>query len=220
MSRSTSASSGTPPSTYGPELVPPVRIAVTALVTAGMVGILRQRHEASLVDRGLLAPVTAATRTAPPAREGPLARATAAWVPGRPRTRTGRALAAAWSAPLTLVGAVIGFTSGRRPERDHDLGCWVFRSADSGASRLFRLVPTSANAVGQVILTRRDQPSALLLAHEATHVRQAERLGPLLIPLYAWWWARHGYRDNPLERAARAGARRSLDGDAPGEPGA
>jgi hypothetical protein len=200
--------------------VRPARLAVTALLTASAVGILRQRHEASLVRRGVLAPVTAATRTAPPPREGALARAVAGWIPQRPRTRAGRVAAAAWSAPLTLVGAAIGLASGRRPERDRDLHCWVFRSARDGASRLFHLVPSTANAVGQVILTRREQPSALLLAHEATHVRQAERLGVLLIPLYAWWWARHGYRDNPLERAARAGAHRSLHDDATGEPGA
>ena len=38
------------------------------------------------------------------------------------------------------------------------------------------------------------------------HVRQAERLGPLLPLLYAWFSARYGYRENPLERGARAGA--------------
>ncbi|MEX0705789.1 MAG: hypothetical protein WD041_04155, partial [Nitriliruptoraceae bacterium] len=51
--------------------------------------------------------------------------------------------------------------------------------------------------------------SASLLAHEAVHVRQFERLGPLMVPVYLWLAARHGYRDHPLERAARLGARRA-----------
>jgi hypothetical protein len=40
-------------------------------------------------------------------------------------------------------------------------------------------------------------------------MRQAERLGPLLVPTYLWLNAWYGNRDHPLERAARTGARRA-----------
>lgn len=70
-----------------------------------------------------------------------------------------------------------------------------------------RLVGAGANTVGQVVLCRSDAPSAALLDHEAVHVRQGERLGPFLVPAYLWLNALHGYRDNPLEHAARRGAR-------------
>jgi hypothetical protein len=72
-----------------------------------------------------------------------------------------------------------------------------------------RLVGAGANTVGQVVLCRSTMPSSALLDHEAVHVRQAERLGPLLVPAYLWLNAIRGYRDNPLEHAARLGARRS-----------
>jgi hypothetical protein len=71
------------------------------------------------------------------------------------------------------------------------------------------LVGAGANTIGQVVLCRDAEPSRALLDHEAVHVRQAERLGPLLVPTYLWWNAIHGYRDNPLEHAARRGARRA-----------
>lgn len=104
----------------------------------------------------------------------------------------------------------VGLASGRAPSWDDELGCWVFAGARTGASRVFSLTSATANAVGQVILTRRDDPSRALLIHESAHARQAERLGPLLVPVYAWWWARHGYRDHPLERGARLAARRCI----------
>jgi hypothetical protein len=62
------------------------------------------------------------------------------------------------------------------------------------------------------VLCRTSQPSAALLDHEALHVRQAERLGPLLFPVYVWLNAVYGYRDHPLERGARLGARRRATG--------
>jgi hypothetical protein len=64
-----------------------------------------------------------------------------------------------------------------------------------------------ANTIGHVVLVRTPTASSTLLDHEAIHVRQGERLGPLLPLLYAGLSATHGYRDNPLEQAARLGAR-------------
>jgi hypothetical protein len=73
-----------------------------------------------------------------------------------------------------------------------------------------RSVGADANAIGAVVLCRQPDPPRFLLAHEVVHVRQAERLGPLLLVGYLWLAARYGYRDHPLERAARVGARASL----------
>jgi hypothetical protein len=77
----------------------------------------------------------------------------------------------------------------------------------SGAA--LRLVGADANAIGAVVLCRDSTPGPPLLAHEVVHVRQAERLGVALVPLHAGLAARYGYRDHPLERAARLGARRA-----------
>ena len=82
-----------------------------------------------------------------------------------------------------------------------------------GPSRVaLSAVGASANTVGLVVLSPGAAPDPVLLAHEAVHARQAERLGPLLLPLYVALSARFGYRDNPLERAARLGARQTLSG--------
>lgn len=42
-----------------------------------------------------------------------------------------------------------------------------------------------------------------LLAHEAVHLEQIEREGPIWFSVrYLWWLARYGYRENPYEREA------------------
>jgi hypothetical protein len=74
------------------------------------------------------------------------------------------------------------------------------------SATLQRRLGFAANAFGHVVLTARPDPSPTLLAHEAVHVRQAERLGIGLAPVYAILWARWGYRNHPLERAARRAA--------------
>jgi hypothetical protein len=186
-----------------------LRLVVAATLAAGVVGLVRQRTEAERVRRGELPP-PATVVDAPPRRPyGPVARWLATWIPQRPHRPAGRLLAAVWASPLTLAGALVAFGSGRVPRWDPDLGCFVTRQV-GGASR-FALgkVGAQANAIGHVVLAVGDRPSPALLAHEAVHVRQAERLGPLLFPVYAWLGALHGYRDHPLERAARLGARQA-----------
>lgn len=185
-----------------------VRVLTTVLLAAGAVGIARQHLELRAVRAGHAPPVTAGTVTAPPAREGPLSRALAGWVPDRPSTRAGRVAAALWTAPGSLVGGLLGASTRGRPRWDHEHGCWVFEGGTGGPVRLLRSLGMSANAVGQVVISAHEQTPPLLLAHEAAHVRQAERLGPVLLPVYVWYWARHGYRDHPVERAARTAARR------------
>lgn len=184
-----------------------VRWAAVATLGAGTVGVARQRHEVSLVRRGSLVPASAA-RVVPPRREpGPLGARLAEWVPSRPRSRGGRLAAAGWAGPLTALGMVLAAIGGGDRSWDDGRGCWVVEGVGGPSALALRTVGAEANTIGQVVLSRRPVAPAELLDHEAVHVRQTERLGPLLFPVYVWLGARYGYRDHPLERAARSGAR-------------
>ena len=183
------------------------RMLLWATLAAGLVGVTRQRLEFERIRRGTRPPVTATTRTVAPPREGPLAARLAAWIPSAPRTAAGRLATTVWAAPVTAVGFAIGASTGARPRWDADHGVVVFEDGGGGAIHALRAVGAGANAVGQVVVS--DRPiTPVLLAHEVGHVRQAERLGVLLFPLYLWLWGRYGYRNHPLERSARAAARR------------
>lgn len=184
-----------------------VAVAGWATLVAGVVGALRQRREAAAVRAGRLPPARSMTRLAAP-REGWLAARVARWAPARPRTRAGRALAFAWASPVTAAGLLLAATSGGRPAWNREHGCLVFEGAHTGSARVLRLVGAGANAIGHVVVSTYDPSPPALLAHEAGHVRQAERLGVLLLPLYVWFAARYGYRQNPVERGAREAARR------------
>ncbi|MFO8075473.1 MAG: hypothetical protein ACQETV_09415 [Actinomycetota bacterium] len=125
----------------------------------------------------------------------------ARWHPARPATATGRAAATLWAAPMSLGGlAVAAASPGRRTLVDGALVTTEARGPVAGllARRGFR-----ATTLGQAVLVR-GVPSAPLLAHELSHVRQAERLGPAFAPLYLALLAVYGYRAHPLERAARS----------------
>jgi hypothetical protein len=77
---------------------------------------------------------------------------------------------------------------------------------------LRRLVPlaggASAMTLGHVVIGRDQELLDLTRSHERVHVRQAERWGPLFIPLYlclsliAFLRGRDPYRANPFEREA------------------
>lgn len=187
------------------------RTLVVGTLIAGAIGAVRQRREAAATRRGELPPASASADVAPRVSYGPIARRLSAWVPSAPRTPFGRYVTSAWAGPLTVVGLALAALSGRPPTWEPDLHCFVVRGA-GGPSRLaLRSVGAHANTVGQIVIATQPTPSAVLLAHEAVHARQAERFGPLLFPLYVLLGARYGYRDNPLERAARAGARQWQD---------
>jgi hypothetical protein len=179
----------------------------TATLVAGAVGVLRQRAEAMRVRRGELPPDGPDGDRAPGSPHPPVAALIATWVPTPPRTLAGQLAATVWSAPMTAVGLGVAFASGARPHWDADRRCMVATGVGGPSGLALRIVGAGANTVGQVVLCRSDDPSPALLDHEAVHVRQGERLGPLLVPLYLWLNALHGYRDNPLEHAARLGAR-------------
>lgn len=176
-------------------------------LAAGAVGVVRQRAEAQRVVRGEL-PADGPDGPRPPARpHGPLTSQISRWTPPPPRTLAGQLAVTAWSAPLTLVGLTAATLSGSRPRWDSTRRCLIATGIGGPSGIALRLVGAGANTIGQVVLCVSPQPSAALLDHEAIHVRQAERLGPLLVPAYLWLNAIHGYRDNPLEHAARLGAR-------------
>lgn len=184
-----------------------IEATIWATLAAGTVAALRQRREAAEVRRGDLPPLRPDDPDAGGQPRGRLAAAVGSWVPAPPETPVGRVVATAWSAPLTIGGLVIGTLARARPRWDPDHGCLVFEGATGLPAAALRAVGAGANAIGQTVVSTYDPTPALLLAHEAGHVRQAERLGPLLLPLYAWFGARYGYRANPIERGARAAAR-------------
>jgi hypothetical protein len=187
-----------------------LRLLGWATVVAGLVGVVRQRAEAERVRRGELTPAARVVDDRPARPYGGLSERLATWVPAPPRSALFRALGMAWASPLTVVGGAVALVSGSMPRWDASLGCLVARDVRGPSGMALRSVGADANAIGHVVLARGSDPSPALLAHEAVHVRQAERLGPLLVVAYLWLGARHGYRDHPLERAARLGARRAV----------
>jgi hypothetical protein len=184
-----------------------LRALWTVTLIAGAVGVVRQRSEARRVRTGELEPDGPDGDRPPSSPYHPAVGALASWVPAPPRTLAGQCAATLWSAPLTAVGLAVAAASGARPRWDAERRCLVATGVGGPSSAALRLVGAGANTIGQVVLCRSDAPSRALLDHEAVHVRQAERLGPLLVPLYLWSNAILGYRDNPLEHAARRGAR-------------
>ncbi|MBW3657272.1 MAG: hypothetical protein KY457_01440 [Actinobacteria bacterium] len=186
-------------------------VALTATLGAGLVGAIRQRREARRIRAGALPRAGAAAVILPSSPEGALARRLATWTPAAPTSALGRVAAMAWASPLTAVGLALGATTGGRARWDDEHGCLVIEGARAGSARLLRVVGAGANAMGHVVVSTYGRTPPVVLAHEAGHVRQAERLGPLLFPVYVWSAARYGYRDNPIERGARLAARRWLD---------
>ena len=127
--------------------------------------------------------------------------ALARWQPARPVTPLGRAGATLWAAPMSLGGlAVAAASPGRRDVVD---GALVTSEARGPVATLLARRGFAATTLGQCVLVR-GTPSPTLLAHELSHVRQAERLGPAFAPLYLLGLLVYGYRAHPLERAARS----------------
>lgn len=183
-----------------------LRLGVAATLAAGLVSALRQRHEKRVAEAGTGTGVGGDTGATPGPAYGPVAARLAEWSPPRPQTPAGRLAAALWAAPLTSAGVAVALASGARPRWDAEHGVLVAEGV-RGPSRLgLGLVGSHANTIGQVVLSTREPTPGSLLAHEAVHVRQAERLGVAVFPLYLWLGARYGYRAHPLEQAPRAAA--------------
>jgi hypothetical protein len=127
----------------------------------------------------------------------------AAWAPSPPVSRAGRLAGYVWAAPLTAAGLLLGAVSRTRPQvRD---GVLLFTEARGLGGRMLRWRGFAAATLGHAVITARE-PTERLLRHELVHVRQAERWGPLFVPLYLAALLRYGYRRNPFERAAYAAA--------------
>lgn len=176
-------------------------VVAAVTVLCGVAGLVRYRYERRAVLEGRLPVLGSGGITAPPRGEDPLSALLARWVPRRPRSRAGRLAATVWCSPLTAVGLVLGLASGGRWRRGP--GCVVVSGGRRGPAHVQARLGFAANAVGQVVLARPTDPPGPLIAHEAAHVRQAERLGPAILPVYLVLFARWGYRQHPLERAAR-----------------
>jgi len=102
------------------------------------------------------------------------------------------------------IGHVLGWLSRARPRfRD---GCFLYVSDRGLAHRVLTLRGYVAITFGHVIVFSRE-PTPELWRHELEHVKQYERYGLAFLPLYLWYYARHGYADHPFEREARAAAR-------------
>jgi hypothetical protein len=150
--------------------------------------------------------LTPDARVAPPAWEPRALIALARWEPGELRTTAGRVAGYAWAAPLTLVGLVVGAAADVRPLARE--GVVVFERAAGLTGKALASRSFSATTLGHVVVAR-GRLTPARFAHELVHVRQAERLGPLLGPIYLGLLALYGYARHPMERAARHAGRRT-----------
>lgn len=193
----------------------PGATAVAVMAGLGVVAAVRRAREARAERRGMLRrlgpdgqgdqPGGSASANVPGVGLG--ARV-ANWDPPRaldPATRTWQA---AWTAPVTVAGLGVATLGGGTIRWHPGVGAWLATGVGGPSAFLLRRAGMSANTIGQTVVCLDDEPSQRLLDHEAVHVRQFERLGVAMYPLYVWFSARHGYRENPLEVGARRGAAR------------
>ena len=152
---------------------------------------------------GIGAGVWTARRRVAAGASGWLAPRVAAWIPEPPRSAAGRVASLAWAAPISVAGLLAGMASLVRPRLV--AGVVLFAPARGLSGWVLRRRGFAAIGLGHVIVSL-EEPSARLLAHELAHVRQAERLGPLMAPAYLSFLAVHGYQRNPFEQAARVAA--------------
>lgn len=162
-----------------------VALAATAVVAAGL-GYARRR---------VAAPITGD----PPPDPAPVA-TLAGWRPAAPVSPLTRVLAYVWASPISLAGLVAAAGAVSRP-KPHS-GTLLFAGARGITGTILRLRGFTAVTLGHVVISR-GTPSERLLAHELVHVRQAERLGVFIAPLYLGLLAVYGYQRHPMERAAR-----------------
>jgi hypothetical protein len=128
-----------------------------------------------------------------------------------------RAAAYVWTLPNSVLGAVAGLLSFRRPRVRG--GIVVFEGPPRGSLWLVRMFRRSAVTFGHVVLSLIPLRGPLL-AHELHHVRQYERLGILYLPVYLAIYPFTGYRRHPFEVAAwRAEAAARAASFAPGGGG-
>jgi hypothetical protein len=114
-----------------------------------------------------------------------------------------------WASPYTLLGLAVGglalLTGGRAQKRGRAIefyggaAAWLLEVLLGGPA---------AMTLGHVVLGLGPRALDFARDHEAVHIRQYERWGPLFGPAYIlcslvlWLRGRDAYRDNPFEREA------------------
>ncbi len=190
------------------ESPPRLRPGMVATVVVTALGIQAARRRAAELRHernGTLARLGPDSQPEPTVPVTGLAASVCAWEPA-PLPPARRRAALVWSSPATLVGLGLAVAGGSRPTWHPNVGAFVATGVGGVSGWVLEKAGMGANTLGHTIISRHDHLSDRLLAHESVHVRQFERLGLLLYPLYLWYSARYGYRDNPLEVAARRGA--------------
>ncbi len=108
-----------------------------------------------------------------------------------------------WASPNTCLGIAIGWTLGGQFRIVHGVVEIHGLRVAAALNRLW--MPAMAITLGHCVLGQTIAGLDVTRRHEAVHVRQYERWGPLFIPAYLAAWAglqmtgRDGYRDNPFE---------------------
>ncbi|MCY2991702.1 MAG: hypothetical protein NTY19_28090 [Planctomycetota bacterium] len=122
-----------------------------------------------------------------------------------------RLLAIIWASPYTILGLLIGLigvcTGGHARIRGRVIEFyggyvkWILQ-------QFFFREGAMALTLGHTVLGQTDAALDICREHELVHVRQFERWGPLMGPVYLgcslvlWLMGRRPYRDNPFERQA------------------
>lgn len=116
-----------------------------------------------------------------------------------------------WASPNTLLGLSLGLVGmcfgGRAQFRGRAIEFY-----GGGTKWLINRMPNGqfvlALTLGHTVLGQTAASLDISRDHEAVHIAQYERWGPLMLPayflssLYTWWSGRRFYRDNPFEREA------------------
>lgn len=138
------------------------------------------------------------------------ARDLGAWIPAKPRGWR-QYLAYVWASPITLVGSLIGASQKGTLVVTDGVAQW--RGLSGWFANRLKAQGSTAITFGHSQLYLDATPSAQLQRHEMVHTRQAERFGLTFGPLYWWCQLAFGYGRNPLEKAARRGAREDSGSD-------
>lgn len=128
--------------------------------------------------------------------------------------RAGTALRLLWAAPCSLIGLVLAvplLLGGGRARRVGPAIEVALRDGELPENSPLRRFPLAAITFGHVILGASGAQLERVRGHEHVHVRQYERLGPLMLLAYplaslvALLRGRRGYHDNWFEVQARGG---------------
>jgi hypothetical protein len=116
-----------------------------------------------------------------------------------------------WASPYTVVGLLIGSIGLLFGGRVRIMGRAI-EFYDGGTKWFIHRLPngqfTLALTLGHVILGQTDASLDVSRKHEAVHIAQYERWGPLMLPAYflsscfVYLAGKRFYRDNPFEREA------------------